>query len=326
MSLLGRPRLYGVPLDAMEEPRSVYLRYAVAKSGKSGAPGDPGAVLRSLLPGLEWAGELPVESWLRPRPAPGDLGLLEVEQFQAFADSGGFLEYAEKARVHALPLLRGGPLLSVGVDHSLTGGLYRAAREVHPGLSLVVLDGHLDVLPDRLRTHLWEWAKERDPETPLDFPRVGRPEAYHAGSWLAHLLEQGHLEPDRLVLAGTGDLDEEALREETDPRVQETLGYLDGLRGRGAQILPRDHLDSLRPPRGPVYLSIDADVLDYRSLFAVRTPNPNGLTPAELLQVAGRFRETRIAALDIMEIDVHKLKDPAGELQPLLRFLREIGV
>jgi arginase family enzyme len=175
--------------------------------------------------------------------------------------------------------LNGCRTLLLGGDHSLTLGALRALALRHGPMGLLHIDAHPDA------AHGAVWGTD-----------------IHHGTWLRQALEEGLVDPDRLVQVG--------LRA---PRFDdEELAFL---QAAGARMwTPADLRDPLLAARleedltvvgqGPAYLSLDLDALDPMLVPAVAEPVPGGLTVAEtlhLIHAAAEWPEPWVGA-DLMEL------------------------
>lgn len=156
--------------------------------------------------------------------------------------------------------------LLLGGDHAMTLGALRALARRHGPLGLLHLDAH----PDAADGAAWDTD-------------------IHHGTWVRQALEEGLLDPDRVVQAG--------LRA---PRFEE--GELEFLRAAGVRMwTPEDLRDPLlalrleedlaRVGEGPAYVSVDLDALDPAIAPAVAEPVPGGLTLAEALRLVHAARD-----------------------------------
>ncbi|WP_243286122.1 arginase family protein [Geothrix terrae] len=169
--------------------------------------------------------------------------------------------------------------LMLGGDHSLTLGALRALALQHGPLGLLHLDAH----PDAADGAAWG--------TDL-----------HHGTWVRQALEEGLLDPGRVVQGG--------LRA---PRFDDgELAYLQaaGVRMwtpadlRDPRLASRLAADIAAVGRGPAYLSLDLDALDPVLVPAVAEPVPGGLSFEEtvrLIQASRLWSEPWVGA-DLMEL------------------------
>ncbi|HJV39672.1 MAG TPA: arginase family protein [Geothrix sp.] len=169
--------------------------------------------------------------------------------------------------------------LMLGGDHSLTLGALRALALQHGPLGLLHLDAH----PDAGEGAAWG--------TDL-----------HHGTWVRQALEEGLLDPGRVVQGG--------LRA---PRFDDgELAYLQaaGVRMwtpadlRDPRLASRLAADIAAVGRGPAYLSLDLDALDPVLVPAVAEPVPGGLSFEEtvrLIQASRLWSEPWVGA-DLMEL------------------------
>lgn len=158
----------------------------------------------------------------------------------------------------------------LGGDHAVTVPSFAGVLEAHPGLELLVLDAHPDLYPDY----------EGDPYS-------------HAcvSHRIAHL---PGMAGSRITQVGVRASNPGQQRQAAALCV-ETIGPWD--------------LDGWRYNRpGPVYLSVDIDVLDPAHAPGCGNPVPGGLTSRQLLDLIHRL-DCEIVALDVVEVnpllDVH---------------------
>ncbi len=158
----------------------------------------------------------------------------------------------------------------LGGDHAITVPAFAGVLGAHPGLELLVLDAHPDLYPDY----------EGDPFS-------------HAcvSHRIAHL--QG-MAGSRITQVGVR-ASNPGQRRQAEALGVETIGPWD---------LAGWHYD--RP--GPVYLSVDIDVLDPAHAPGCGNPVPGGLTSRQLLDLIQHL-DCEIVAMDIVEVnpllDVH---------------------
>lgn len=167
----------------------------------------------------------------------------------------------------------------LGGDHLMTLGALRAHHRVHGPLGLLHLDAH----PDAGHAEAWGGT-------------------HHHGTWLRQALEEGLLDPKRVLIAG--------LRA---PRWDD--GELGFLADAGASLwTPWD----LRDPRlgsqlqgdiarvgqGPAYVTLDLDVMDPAFCPAVAEPVPGGLSVHDTLSVLQHLRQWSQpwVGADVMEL------------------------
>ncbi len=170
-------------------------------------------------------------------------------------------------------IVRGGsvPIL-LGGDHGITVPAFRAVHAHHPDARFLVLDAHPDLYPDYL----------------------GDPFAHGCVSHRIAELPGMH-----------GRITQVGIRA-TNP-IQQTAAAAAGVRTVGAW-----ELESFDPgaEKGPVYLSIDIDVLDPAHAPGCGNPVPGGLPTRALINLINGLRGVEIAAVDVVE--VNPLIDPTG--------------
>jgi arginase family enzyme len=219
----------------------------------------------------------------------------------------------------------------VGIDHSLTGGVFKALQ-AHYGrdaLTLIVIDSHTDAIPMQALAGAIQYDMETNPGSvhdPADPLLYGRQDAYNASSFLHHLVRDGDLSPDRLCLLGVSDYPAPGMFRVRDPRISGYTAAYTGLKRRGAVLMTkkeclmnpkrlREVLKAIRTPY--VYVSVDMDIGAGEALEGVRFRNHRGFTEPKLHKlvnaVASLFGNgVKLAGMDIMEIDPRR----AGELSP----------
>lgn len=164
----------------------------------------------------------------------------------------------------------GGRLLAIGGDHSVTAPLVRAAARQLPPLTIVHFDAHPDLYP------LFD-----------DNPHS------HASPF-HRVMEEGLAA--RLVQVGIRAMN--AVQRDAAARF-------------GVEVVPAATAAdwSGLAVDGPVYLSIDLDVLDPAFAPGVAHHEPGGLSVRELLTLLSRIRGPVVAA-DLVELNPER--DPSG--------------
>lgn len=203
--------------------------------------------------------------------AGADLGSRSVldDAGDLVPDPGAAGRASIEARV--AELIRAGRLpVVLGGDHSISYPVLRAIRPQHPSLTILHFDAHAD-LYDRF---------DGDP--------------YSHACPMARIMEEALA--DRLIQIGIRTLspDQRAQAERFGVEVREMRHW------RGPEPIALD---------GPVYLSLDLDVLDPAFITGIAHPEPGGLTVAELV---GQLRalEARIVGVDLVELNPRL--DPSG--------------
>jgi agmatinase len=167
-------------------------------------------------------------------------------------------------------LQRGLPIV-VGGEHTIALAIGRAVKRRHPDAVVISLDAHLDL------------ADELD----------GRSVAH--GTWACRLGEEVGFEDIVLLGVRSGTRDEWQ-RAQSCRWVSGEVRLPDDVR---AAIADR-----------PVYLSVDIDVLDPSAAPGTGTPEPPGISTADLFGFLYSLRGLNLVALDVNEILPEV--DPAG--------------
>lgn len=209
------------------------------------------------------------------------------------------LSIAERALAALLAANPGAKVLALGGDHSAAWPVVKALAPRRPGLAIVQVDAHTDLLEERLGVR------------------------YCYGTWSFHaneLLGRG----GRLVQIGT-----RASRRDRS-HWESTLG----VRQVWAEEARRDPEAALDAVVGhlaaigaeAVYLSNDIDGTDAAVADATGTPEPGGLDPELVVALVRRLaREVSLAGGDVMEVAPELAGAAAGErtVGVAARYLRE---
>lgn len=161
------------------------------------------------------------------------------------------------------------PIL-LGGEHNATEGAVRALARQQADLRVLVLDAHLDFRDEYLgepRSHACVTRRCSDV--------VGM---------------------DRIAVLGIRSVSAEELESAQDASL--SFVSADRVREDGLDVVLADLLDNLGD--GPLYLSIDLDVLDPSHAPGVQNPEPWGLTPLDLRLILDRVA-SRLVGLDMME-------------------------
>jgi agmatinase len=179
----------------------------------------------------------------------------------------------------------GGVVVGLGGDHSVSLPLLRAAAARHGRLALLQLDAHTDT---------WDsYFGER----------------YTHGTIFRRAIEEGIIDPSASVQIGLRG----SLYSASDLDENRELGFatllareLDGVGVAGALELIRTKLG------GPVYVTVDIDVLDPAFAPGTGTPEAGGLTSREALAILHGVAELQpeIAGADVVEVSPPY--DPSG--------------
>jgi agmatinase len=169
----------------------------------------------------------------------------------------------------------GGRPIALGGDHSVTYSVLRALRRVHPSLTVLHFDAHPDLYD--------EFEGDR----------------FSHACPFARVMEEGLA--DRLVQLGIRTMNAHQ-REQADRHGVEIID----MRAWGEGARPR--------ASGPVYLSIDLDVLDPAFAPGVSHREPGGSSVRELLEVVQSVAGPIVGA-DVVEFNPSQ--DPVGLTAPV---------
>ena len=201
---------------------------------------------------------------------------------------------ADPARSHAaieetvgLVVAAGAIPIVLGGDHSIAEPDVRACVARHGPVGLIHFDTHTDT-----------------------GKRVFGVEVSH-GTPMYRLVEAGAVDPARYVQIGLRGYwpGEEEFAWQEERRI--TSFFMHDVRGLGIEEVVRRTLE--RVGAGPVFVSVDVDVLDPGFAPGTGTPEPGGMTPADLLWAC----RTVAAAVDLVGADVVEVCPNAiGSLDP----------
>ena len=170
----------------------------------------------------------------------------------------------------AVPIVLGG-------DHSITEPNVRACAAVHGPIGLVHFDTHTDT-----GTQVFGVAQSH-------------------GTPMYRLVEAGWIDPARYVQIGLrgywpGEAEFEWQRQKAI-----TSFFMRDVRELGLEPVVDRTLEKVG--EGPVFMTVDVDVLDPAYAPGTGTPEPGGLTPAELLPALRRLAERlEIVGADVVEV------------------------
>jgi agmatinase len=178
----------------------------------------------------------------------------------------------------AIPVVLGG-------DHSIAEPDIRACAEVHGPVGLVHFDTHTDT------------GRE-----------VFGVELSH-GSPMYRLVESGHVDPARYVQIGLRGYWPGEVEFAWQRSRGITSHFMHDVRDRGIRAVVADTVAAVGD--GPVFLSVDVDVLDPAFAPGTGTPEPGGMTSADLL-LACRELASRLEIVGAEVVEV--LPDRIGAL------------
>ncbi len=210
------------------------------------------------------------------------------------------LSIAERALGLVLAANPGAKVLALGGDHSAAWPVVKALAAVRPGLGIVQVDAHTDLLEERLGVR------------------------YCFGTWSYHANE--------LVGRG-GRLVQVGVRASRHPR-EHWEARLGVRQLWAADVLadPAAALDAVVAQLRAsgvreVYLSNDIDGTDAAYAEATGTPEPGGLHPDFVASLVARVgRDVGLAGGDVMEVAPNVATSPGGRERTLalaVRYLRE---
>ncbi len=157
--------------------------------------------------------------------------------------------------------------IGLGGEHSLTPPVIEAMVEKYPNLNVLIMDAHLD-FRDGYEGNHWSHAST----TRRIFDLLG---------------------PNNIWLLGVRSASSNEVSEARASKLNYTeSGWAD----------LREHLaDMLDLFQGPIYLSLDMDVIDPAFAPGIGTPEPFGMTPYEVIQTIN-FISDNLVGFDCVEV------------------------
>jgi agmatinase len=170
----------------------------------------------------------------------------------------------------AVPVVLGG-------DHSITEPNVKACSAVHGPIGLVHFDTHTD-------TGTEVFGVKRSHGTPM-----------------YRLVEAGWIDPKRYVQIGLRGYWPGEPEFEWQRHKGITSFFMHDVREQGVAAVVDRTLETVG--EGPVFLTVDVDVLDPAFAPGTGTPEPGGMTPGELLPSVRRMAEgLELVGLDVVEV------------------------
>ncbi len=180
-------------------------------------------------------------------------------------------------------------LVALGGDHSITLPLLRASAKRRGPSALVHFDAHVDTWPDSFG------------------------QTYGHGSVFYHAIEEGLIDPRRMVQIGIRSTVPREVRDWTAARGVVTINAQDVHESDPAAIAAR--IGEIVGD-APVYLSLDIDVLDPAFAPGTGTPEIGGLASWQVQAMVRRLKQLRFVGMDVVEVapayDVAEITALAG--------------
>lgn len=320
-------KIFGIALDPLNSPERLnlklnYLSYITNIPGKRDLYLDPYDLIKDhlqkesqLLNNGTWAGKIPIESWLTPKPQLRDAFLLSLLNFYNFLNKNGCLKYTEKVSNFVEKKIFPHKPVMIGVDHSLTGGVLTALSRRYPNLNVIILDSHFDVLK-----YHGMISQRQDRDGTKTSGKVDSDQdrfIYECGNFLSYILEKGIIQPRNLWVLGVNEIlemndspgdDKFSLMDKEEMRKWIRRGVHVAYK---KEVISNSFKISLS---GPTYISVDMDVGSLASIYSARFMNCFGFTYQEFLETLSelsriiRESEVPLTGMDIMEIDIHLLE------------------
>jgi arginase family enzyme len=292
-TFLNAPRATAADLKA-GDVGVIGIGHELTKISRPGVAYGPGAI-RGATHMADWGGELYAapengngfvdyvnkKSYVYKREGIYDLGDVKLGPDLSINRARIQEAVGAIARSGALPMILGG-------DHFLTHPSAIGVTDADPGkLAFLSLDMHLD-LGNRV-------------------PEFG---THNGGTYLRRLIDEGHIDPARVVIFGT---EPQVFREEYEFVIKNGITVISAQRvaaeGVAATLGPA--LDRALDGADGLYATLDIDA-GARSLVP-GTGNQTGvlgLTPGEMLEVASHLADRPLKGIDVVELSPPL--DPSG--------------
>jgi arginase family enzyme len=319
-------KVFGVALDASDDPMSLQLKWAAMQANQAlrnnsfTDPYDAAAARLAQRGDFELAGKLPVPSWLGSRPMPADQVQVTLENYQRFYDTQGFRKLSDQVNAFVRDKILPDIPVMLGIDHSATGGVVTALSEKYGAgnITVIVLDRHFDGIDLAQRVDALLSGPDQPAEM-MPFSGTGGKE-YCCGSFWGHLLDSGTLPAHNLLFLGVADYPAEPMQGKQQ-LFQDT--YL-AFEQSGCRFFPlweftNDYIEKLtgfikqHVTTPYVYVSLDVDVGSLNCVHAARYMDGPGISRENMLDIARvinhRIEEAQqtLIGLDIMEFNMHFL-------------------
>jgi len=215
---------------------------------------------------------------------PNDLDVADIGDFEiALGDTMKSLALIE-AQASKI-----GHLIALGGDHTIALPLLRAHAKKHGPLGLIHFDAHVDTWPD-------------------SFGQV-----YGHGSCFYHAIEEGHVDPKRMIQVGIRSPLGRDIYDWTIGKGVTILTAQD-VYEKGVEATARAILDKVGT--GKTYLSFDIDALDPSQAPGTGTPEVGGLMTWQSQAILNRLQPVNFIGMDIVEVsppyDVAEITALAG--------------
>lgn len=317
---------FGCPMDCDEKYDSIQEKLHMVRTAQGFDDPLDGVMDRlvSEIPAdlSTLLGSLPIPAWLGPKPGLEDRSNITTEKFISFIDSNGCKQMADETGQFVTDRILPNIPCMVGIDHSLTGGIYSALAR-HYGrenLSLIIIDSHTDAVPMSALAGAIQYDAEVNPSSvhDADDPFLyNRPDSYNASSFVDTLISEKQVDPKNLYIIGVSDYPEKKSLRIKDKRIKKYTNAYVGLKRRGTTIITKKEcnlnfqriIGLLKKISTPyVYVSVDMDIGANNALGGVRFRNWEGLDQGKIYQIAdavsGIFSDSiQLAGMDICEID-----------------------
>ncbi len=196
----------------------------------------------------------------------------QIEEQAIQTDNSNISESLKKIEEHVSSL----PFVAIGGDHTITYSILKKIADRNTGV--IILDAHPDLMQR------------------FDVPT-------HE-NYLRHLIEEGILQPEQIILIGLRSIDTEEKRFMKEKRI--TYITMHQIIQEGLQEIC-DTATELMNRFEKAYVSVDIDVADPAFAPGTGNPEPGGLSSRELLYILRRIMMMKnFSGGDIVEVNPSK--------------------
>lgn len=172
-----------------------------------------------------------------------------------------------------------------GGDHSISYPPLKACGEKHGPVGVIHFDAHFDLIT-----------------------RAAYDNIYTSGHWLSRAMSEGYVDPERTIQIGMRGRQSSLVKEFAD-KFGTTWFSSDDVWDLGAKYIAEKVVEVVG--EGPVYITVDLDVLDPTYHSSNSSPDPFGITSRQLYDILRHARKAGTINLVGADVSEHApLNDP----------------
>ncbi len=335
-------KVFGIALDPNDNKSKLLIKYHYIQALQENKIKQPNYLnpLNYLLDNSKYLkderfikiGKFPVESWIAPKPYSDDIIFINPTDYKIFLESDGCLEYRKELEGYLKVHFKDEIPLMIGVDHSSTGALISYLSDKHgkENVSCIILDGHFDAIPSRIRIGLAKYAIDNNIDTANtllnseDIEKIQDiKDYYNCGTFLRYIIQEKKVEPSNIFVIGCNDYPNDDLKKIQDDNVKKFVQEFSKYEEMGVKIVPKFNdfndfkiqlnakLDELKTKN--VIISIDVDVGAGKSVLAARFIDAFGFNYEEFIEIFNiisnkiESKNIELIGMDFMEVETQFL-------------------